>query len=85
LRVAVHNAERNRNGDFYADLVADVFREVSRNLKPGRAAGIQLPSRRRARLALASTVALARAQVRAAPRMPDVRRPRADRGNEAAE
>jgi adenine-specific DNA methylase len=31
----VHNADRNRDGDFYAELVGDVFREVSRKLKPG--------------------------------------------------
>lgn len=34
-REAVHNVERNRDGDFYAELVGDVFREVSRKLKPG--------------------------------------------------
>jgi adenine-specific DNA methylase len=34
-REAVHNVERNRDGDFYAELVGDVFREVGRKLKPG--------------------------------------------------
>lgn len=34
-REAVHNVERNRDGDFYAELVGDVFREVSRKLKSG--------------------------------------------------
>jgi adenine-specific DNA methylase len=32
-REAVHNDERNRDGDFYADLVGDVFREAGRTLK----------------------------------------------------
>jgi putative DNA methylase len=30
-REAVHNIDRNRDGDFYAELVGDVFREVGRN------------------------------------------------------
>jgi putative DNA methylase len=34
-REAVHNSDRNRDGDFYAELVGDVFREVKRTLKPG--------------------------------------------------
>lgn len=34
-REAVHNDERNRDGDFYADLVGDVFREAGRTLKVG--------------------------------------------------
>lgn len=34
-REAVHNVDRNRDGDFYAELVGDVFHEVSRKLKPG--------------------------------------------------
>lgn len=34
-REAVHNDERNRDGDFYAELVGDVFREAGRTLKPG--------------------------------------------------
>jgi putative DNA methylase len=34
-REAVHNIDRNRDGDFYAELVGDVFREVRRKLKPG--------------------------------------------------
>lgn len=33
-REAVHNDERNRDGDFYAELVGDVFREAGRTLKP---------------------------------------------------
>jgi adenine-specific DNA methylase len=31
----VHNVDRNRDGDFYAELVGDVFREVGRKLKSG--------------------------------------------------
>jgi putative DNA methylase len=34
-REAVHNIDRNRGGDFYAELVGDVFREVGRKLKSG--------------------------------------------------
>jgi adenine-specific DNA methylase len=34
-REAVHNIDRNRDGDFYAELVGDVFCEVGRKLKPG--------------------------------------------------
>jgi putative DNA methylase len=34
-REAVHNIDRDRDGDFYAELVGDVFREVGRKLKPG--------------------------------------------------
>jgi putative DNA methylase len=34
-REAVHNKERNRDGDFYAALVGDVFRESGKKLKPG--------------------------------------------------
>lgn len=34
-REAVHNIDRNRDGDFYTELVGDVFREVGRKLKPG--------------------------------------------------
>ena len=33
-REAVHNIDRNRDGDFYAKPVGDVFREVGRKLKP---------------------------------------------------
>jgi putative DNA methylase len=33
-REAVHNADRNRDGDFYAELVGDVFRESGQKLKP---------------------------------------------------
>ncbi len=32
-REAVHNDERNRDGDFYAELVGDVFHEAGRTLK----------------------------------------------------
>ena len=34
-REAVHNIDRNRDGDFYAELVGDVFREVGLKLKAG--------------------------------------------------
>lgn len=34
-REAVHNVDRNRDGDFYAELVGDVFREVGCKLKHG--------------------------------------------------
>ncbi len=34
-REAVHNIDRNRDGDFYAELVGDVFLEAGRKLKPG--------------------------------------------------
>jgi putative DNA methylase len=34
-REAVNNSDRNRDGDFYAELVGDVLREATRKLKPG--------------------------------------------------